>query len=242
MKLVLFGFGAMNRIVAGRAEAAGHEVVLTVTRRDRPAPAELARRLAPGAVAIDFSTAEAVIENVSAAVSAGCPIVVGTTGWNDRLPEAQAVVERAGGAMVYGANFSIGVNVFYRLVRQAAEQLARAGGYDPFIEEQHHARKEDSPSGTALALKRIVDAATSGDVPVACTRAGQITGTHRVGFDSPVDQVLLTHAARSREGFADGALRAASWLAGRTGVFPFEHVVDALFTPTQEDSPHGHAR
>jgi 4-hydroxy-tetrahydrodipicolinate reductase len=140
-------------------------------------------------------------------------------------------VEERGGLVVYGANFSVGVHVFYRLAGEAARLFARAGGYAPFLEEQHHAAKKDAPSGTALALRRIVAGAFPDDgLEVAVTRAGHIPGTHRVGFDGVPDQVLLAHTARSREGFARGALVAARWAAdayatGRRGVVPFEAVM-----------------
>lgn len=235
MRLALIGTGAMGRMVEARsahAAGGGHEVVLRLRRGD--AGESLARRIADSAadVVIDFSSAEAVLANVSAATAARRPIVVGTTGWQDRLEPARQIVQDGGGAMVYGANFSVGVNVYYRLARAAAEMLARAGGYEPFVEEQHHSRKKDAPSGTAVKLRQIV-ADASGlrpeQVSVASTRAGQITGTHRVGFDGAVDQIVLTHAAKSREGFADGAIVAARWILSRpAGVYEFDQVIDDL--------------
>jgi 4-hydroxy-tetrahydrodipicolinate reductase len=224
VKLALIGTGAMGSLVAQRAAAAGHEVV---GRFNRHEPATVEGLTAANAV-IDFSVADAVVENVRLAVAARRAIVVGATGWNDRLSEVTAIVKSGGGALVYGANFSIGVNIFYKLVEQAAASLA-ATGYEPFIEEQHHARKKDAPSGTAIALRDIVKrAAARVDVPVAATRAGHITGTHRVGFDGAVDQILLIHQAKSRDGFADGALFAAEWIAGRKGVYEFAAAVDEM--------------
>lgn len=235
MRIALIGLGAMGELVAARATAAGDEVVLRLARRDRPADeADLARRLraADARAVIDFSAPEAVVANVRAAVAAGVPIVVGTTGWGDQLDEVRRVVAGGGGTAVYGANFSIGVNLFYRLVASAASALAAAGGYDPFIEEQHHARKKDAPSGTALKLAAIVRQAGGGEreLPnIAATRAGHITGTHRVGFDGEVDQIVLTHAAKSRVGFADGALFAARWVAARPpGFYEFDAAIDDL--------------
>ena len=142
-----------------------------------------------------------------------------------------AVVERHGGALVYGANFSVGVNLFYRIAARAAELFAAVEGYDPFIEEAHHSRKRDAPSGTALRLREIVTEHTGGagrEVPVASTRAGHIPGTHRVGFDSAADTVMLTHTARSREGFAAGAVLAARWIRGRRGVYEFAEMFDEI--------------
>lgn len=240
MKLALIGLGAMGRMVEARSQHAaggGHVVVLRLGRSDARDARARAARIRESAVdaVIDFSSADAVLDNIAAAMEAGTPIVVGTTGWGDRLAQAHRAVRAAGGVMVHGANFSIGVNVYYRLVRFAAEMLSRAGGYDPFIEEQHHARKKDAPSGTALQLRTIVSEALSiapDRVGVAATRAGFITGTHRVGFDGAVDQIVLTHAAKSREGFADGAILAARWAIGRApGVYAFDRVMDEVLAP-----------
>src|SRR5262249_16883309 len=159
----------------------------------------------------DFTIAMAVRRNVEACVIAGVPVVVGTTGWNDQLIEIEQVVKEGNGGMVYGANFSIGVNLFYRVIDHAAELFAKFAEYETFIVEQHHSRKKDAPSGTALKIKDIVAKHTSREFSVSSTRAGNIPGTHRVGFDGPADQILLTHTARSREGFAIGAILAAEW-------------------------------
>jgi len=186
-------------------------------------------------VAIDFSAPGGVLAHVEAAVAAGVPLVQGTTGWQREEPEVRKIVDARGGSLVYGANFSIGVNLFYRLVASAARLFRRSHGYDPFIEEAHHARKRDAPSGTALALRSILmrelDVET---VAIASTRAGSIPGTHRVGFDSAADQVLLVHTAHSRTGFAAGALLAASWIAGgtRRGMHAFSDVLDDILEVT----------
>lgn len=229
MKLALLGHGHMGRVVAQRAQATGHEIGLIVTAPDAP-PDEraLADKLRGHDAAIDFTTAAAVLRHATACALAGVPLVEGTTGWGDREGEVRRAVERGGGAMVYGANFSLGVQLFNRLVAYAGQLFRGLSEYDPFIEEAHHARKRDAPSGTALRLRDLL--AYPGDQPVsiASTRAGQIPGTHRVGFDSAADQVLLVHAARSREGFASGALLAAHWVLGRKGVFVFDDVLDEL--------------
>jgi 4-hydroxy-tetrahydrodipicolinate reductase len=229
MRLALFGHGAMGRLVAERARAEGHEVALVLTSGDAAQGAEgLAERLRGLDAAIDFTVAGAVMENVRAAVLAGVPLVVGTTGWREREEEVRRLVEGHGGALVFGAIFSVGVNLFYRVVARAAELFARFDAYAPYIEEAHHARKRDAPSGTALKLRDLLAAEYAQDIPVASTRAGHIPGTHRVGFDSAADQVLLTHAARSREGFAAGALVAARWIQGRRGVYEFGQVIEEM--------------
>ena len=132
------------------------------------------------------------------------------------------------GAMVYGANFSIGVSLFYRIVKKAASLFAAIEGYAPFIEEAHHQRKRDAPSGTALKLRELMSEHLGPDIPTFSTRAGYIPGTHRVGFDSEADQIVMTHTARSRQGFASGALLAAHWIVGRTGVFEFGDVIGEI--------------
>ena len=142
--------------------------------------------------------------------------------------EARQIVTENGAAMVYGANCSIGVNLFYHIVDRAAALFAKVDGYAPFIEEAHHMRKRDAPSGTALQLRELMQKHLGPDIPTASTRAGYIPGTHRVGFDSEADQVLLVHEARSRRGFASGALLAAHWVVGKTGVFEFKDVIEEI--------------
>jgi 4-hydroxy-tetrahydrodipicolinate reductase len=156
------------------------------------------------------------------------PLVEGTTGWNDELDDIKSIVAEHRGALIYGANFSVGVQVFYRIAERAAELFRGLASYDAFIEEAHHKRKRDAPSGTAVQLRNMVAEGLNREVPVTSTRAGYIPGTHRLGFDSAADQITLTHTARSREGFAAGALVAASWIIGRKGVYEFSEVFDEI--------------
>ena len=229
MKLALLGHGQMARVVEGQAREAGHDIGAVLTSRN----ASEALRLLPGhTAAIDFSVPAAVIDHVKAAVAAGVPLVEGTTGWQRDEDEVRRMVEGSGGALICGANFSVGVNLFYRLVANAAQLFRGVAGYDPFIEEAHHARKRDAPSGTALTLQGILSRGLGLEeatrVPIASTRAGHIAGTHRVGFDSVADQILLVHTARSRAGFAVGALLAARWIVGRRGMYAFADVLDDI--------------
>ena len=229
MKLALIGYGAMGQLVASLARAAGDEIGATLTSKDSARSIdEMAALLRGQDVAIDFSIGSAVVTHVEACMRAGVPLVQGTTGWKDHETDARRIVGEHTGAMVYGANFSIGVNVFYRIVEQAARLFGGLGQYEAFIEEQHHSRKLDAPSGTALKLKSLMAEYIKGPISIASTRAGHIPGTHRVGFDSAADQILLTHMARSREGFAAGALLAARWIVGRKGVFEFSEVIDEM--------------
>jgi 4-hydroxy-tetrahydrodipicolinate reductase len=233
MKLALFGHGAMGRLVEARARADGHETGLVVTSREAQASAEELSELLRGHdAAIDFSVASAVLRNIEACARAGVTLVEGTTGWHDRIEDARRLVAEHNGSLVYGANFSVGVNLFYRIVGRAAELFAAVEGYEPFVEEAHHSRKRDAPSGTALKLQTILRGAARSEreVSVASTRAGHIPGTHRVGFDSAVDQITLTHVARSREGFVEGALLAARRMRGASGVFEFSDVLDRIIS------------
>ena len=234
MKVAVVGYGKMGREVESVLHERHHQpqVVARGAQLPRDCP-----------VGIDFTVAAAVPANVQKAMAAGTRYVVGTTGWNDKLAEVRAIVEKAGGGLVYAANFSLGVNLFYRIVTQAAGILARFPDYDPYILERHHRHKADAPSGTAKALAEILaksggrrrrsvsqlDGALPDDAyHVAAVRAGGIVGDHTVGFDAGGDEILLEHRARSRRGFALGAVLAAEWIATRTGFHSFEAVVTDL--------------
>jgi 4-hydroxy-tetrahydrodipicolinate reductase len=229
MKIALIGYGAMGRLVGDLAVARGHEIALKLDLPDAErSVGELADLLRGCDAAIDFSIAEAVPRNAEACARAGVALVIGTTGWHAQLDEVQRITEASGGAMIYGANFSIGVQIFYRVAARAAELFRSVDSYDPFIEEAHHKRKRDAPSGTALQLEKIAEKALGREIPVSSTRAGYIPGTHRLGFDSAADQIRITHEARSREGFAAGALMAAEWIVGRKGCYEFADVFDEI--------------
>lgn len=234
MKLVLIGNGAMGQMVAAEARKRGDEIGVIVTSSDKDLSVDqLAEKLRGHDAAIDFTVADVVLKNVEACVRAGVPLVEGTTGWKSQESQAREIVAEHNGALVYGANFSIGVNLFYRLTEHAARLFAAVEGYDPFIEEAHHKRKKDAPSGTAIKLRDIMSEHLPGNISTSSTRAGYIPGTHQVGFDSEPDQILLTHTARSRQGFASGALVAAHWIVGRHGTFEFGEVIDELIANRQ---------
>jgi 4-hydroxy-tetrahydrodipicolinate reductase len=229
VKIALIGFGAMGQLVETLANAQGHAIAIKFTSRDAHRSADdLASELRGCDVAIDFSVAAAVRRNSEACARAGVPLVEGTTGWNAELDQIKNVIAQHDGALIFGANFSVGVQVFYRIAARAAELFRGLESYDAFIEEAHHKRKRDAPSGTAVQLRDIVAGILSQEVPVTSTRAGYIPGTHRLGFDSMADQITLTHMARSREGFAAGALVAAGWIIGRKGVYEFSEVFDEI--------------
>ena len=224
MRIALIGFGVMGQLVAAEARKAGDEIGAVFTSKEDV----VAEKFSGHDVAVDFSVGEAVLGNIEMCARAKVPIVEGTTGWKQHESTAKQIIDEHSGAMVYGANFSIGVNLFYRIVSYGASLFAAVDGYAPFIEEAHHQRKRDAPSGTALKMRDFMSEHLGPDIPTSSTRAGYIPGTHRVGFDSEADQVLLTHTARSRQGFASGAIVAAQWIAGRTGVFEFGEVINEI--------------
>ena len=227
MKIALIGYGAMGKLIANLAEHKNHEIAVIIDESAANLSAEeLAEKLRSVDAAIDFSIAGAVKRNVEACLIADIPLVEGTTGWNSERETIEESVKKYNGTFVFGANFSVGVNLFYRITDFAAELFGKFEDYEAFIEEQHHSRKKDAPSGTALKLKEIVAKHIVKDFSVSSTRAGNIPGTHRVGFDGAADQILLEHTARIREGFASGAILAAEWILGKRGFWEFTDVID----------------
>ena len=229
-KLALVGYGRMGRLVEELAPAHGFEVALRLDEFNNQAAAGITRENFDGVdVAIDFSIPDAVADNAVRIAGLGVPLAIGTTGWLDQLDRVRAVVERHGAALVYGANFSIGVNAFYRVVGAAARAFAAQGDYDAFLYEAHHKYKKDAPSGTALRLLDVVqEAGYARSVDLATQRSGQFPGIHEIGFDSAADTIRVSHAARNREGFASGSLKAARWIMGQRGVYEFSQVWDRL--------------
>jgi 4-hydroxy-tetrahydrodipicolinate reductase len=229
MKIAIIGYGAMGRIIERLAKDRGHEVSAVIDEESADLSSlEFSERVSGADAAIDFSVAAAVRRNAEACCLAGVPLVEGTTGWLNELESVRAAVEENDGAFVYGANFSIGVNLFYRVVERASDLFSNFSDYEVFIEERHHSRKVDAPSGTALKLKSIVERSFEEGFSVSSTRAGNIPGTHIVGFDGTADQVTLQHTARSREGFAAGAISAAEWAKGKSGFWEFTEVIDEI--------------
>jgi 4-hydroxy-tetrahydrodipicolinate reductase len=227
MRLALIGYGRMGRAVASLAAERGHEVALVVDEADNPAGRALVReRLSGVDAAIEFTTPASAPVNLVRLAEAGVPTVCGTTGWDAELSRVAAVVRERSGALVHATNFSVGVHLFLRTAREMARRFAGHPAFDAFVLEEHHAKKPDAPSGTALTLQRVVGGADPARrFPITSVRAGAIPGIHTLTYDGPHDTVTLTHTARSREGFAAGALLAADWLRGRRGVFTFEDVL-----------------
>jgi 4-hydroxy-tetrahydrodipicolinate reductase len=223
MKIALLGYGKMGQMVEQAAARAGLEVACIVD------PVAGSRgQLSDADVCIDFSEPGAVVENVRTVAAAHLPVVVGTTGWYDRIDEVRRLVDENGIGFVYGSNFSIGVNLMFKITEYAARLFKRFPSHDPFIIEAHHKFKKDAPSGTAIFLKRIVEDEYGREAPTSSTRAGYIPGTHTVGFDSEADTLAITHTARSRAGFAEGAVMAARWIQGQTGFYEFSEIIEEL--------------
>jgi 4-hydroxy-tetrahydrodipicolinate reductase len=190
--------------------------------------------LGDAAVAIEFTEPGSAAANVRACVHAGCPAVVGTTGWYAELPIVREYVEKHDGALLYAPNFSLGVAVFRRLVADAARRFAALPGFDAHLLEIHHAAKRDAPSGTAALLAEEAGKARGATVPVTSVRTGSVPGTHELLFDAAFEQVRLVHEARDRRVFAEGALAAARWLIGRHGIFTMEDVIGTSESPNPE--------
>jgi 4-hydroxy-tetrahydrodipicolinate reductase len=228
MRIVIVGDGRMGRTVAALARERGHVVQAIIGREENAGARALTpERLAGADVAVEFTRPEAAVANLERLIEAGVPTVTGTTGWLDDLPRIEALAARRGGALLHASNFSLGVHLFLRAARDLSRWFAGRQGYDAFILEEHHAAKRDAPSGTARELQaRVREADAARPFPITSVRAGATPGTHLVAYDGPFERVTLTHEDRSRDGFAAGALAAAEWLPGRSGVYTVE---DMLF-------------
>jgi 4-hydroxy-tetrahydrodipicolinate reductase len=226
MRLAIVGDGKMGRAIADLARERAFVVTAFVGAADNVDGAGIdSARLGDAEVVIEFTEPAAAPANIVAAVRAGYPVVTGTTGWAPRLADVTTEVERAGGALVHAPNFSIGVNLFLAIAAAAGRVMARGPEFDAAIVETHHAAKKDAPSGTAIALERAVADTLGKRVPTASVRTGHVPGTHELSFDGPFEQIRLTHMARDRRVFADGALHAAAWVRGRRGVFTMRDVL-----------------
>jgi 4-hydroxy-tetrahydrodipicolinate reductase len=231
-RLALVGLGRMGRAVEQLAPERGFDVVARVGAAHNPDGSGITpESLASADVIVEFTRPDAAVSNIQAALAAGCPIVVGTTGWYAALPAVINEVHRSNGALVWAPNFAIGVSAFEQLVQQAAQLAAAAPGFDAHIVETHHAAKKDAPSGTALRLAEAARRGWGRDVPVTSVRTGSVPGTHELLLDAPFEQIRLEHVARDRRVFAEGALLAARWLVGRRGVFQMRDVLASLEHP-----------
>jgi 4-hydroxy-tetrahydrodipicolinate reductase len=226
-KVALLGYGKMGRLVEQLAPEYDFEVVLKLTEENNANGSGITVEAFAGVdVAIEFSTPEAVVENLKRLAKAKVRTVTGTTGWLEKLNEVTQAVEESGSGLVWSPNFSVGVAVFRKLAGFAAELLRNETEYGAWAWEIHHDAKKDAPSGTLAQLVRTMEQCGYGRrIDVSSNRAGKHPGTHEIGFDSAADTITLRHVARSREGFARGALKAARWILDRKGVYTFDDVL-----------------
>ncbi len=226
MNVLLLGRGKTGSLVEQVARQRGHDVRVAGAAENACGAALVSEKLAGVDVVIDFTTPSCVVANIEACVAAGKNVVVGTTGWRQELDRIRQLVESHGTGFVYGANFSIGVNLFYEVARAAAAALRHE--YSGQIFERHHAQKKDAPSGTALAIQRAISEASGADkdktLEITSFREGDVVGMHEVVLESTADRIYLCHDAKSRQGFADGAVRAAEWIVGKKGFYDFKDV------------------
>ncbi len=222
MNFLVLGRGKTGAMVADVSLERRHHVRILCAADNRDASALTADFLAASDVVIDFTTPASVVANAEACIRARKNIVIGTTGWYDQVPRLRDMVLEAKTGFLYGSNFSIGVNLFFEIVKAAAPALNDE--YRGQIFERHHAQKKDAPSGTALTLQKIVQEAAGEEVEIVSFREGDVVGMHEVVFDSHNDRIYLCHDGKSRRGFAEGAVRAAEWLAGKQGFFEFRDV------------------
>ena len=222
MNIALIGYGKMGHALEGIANERGHSVVCTIDTAEQWA--ERAAALRNAQVAIEFTTPQTAAENLLRCLDLGLPVVCGTTGWYERYDEIAAHCRQCGGAMLTATNFSLGMNLMFALNERLDELMARHPNYHVSINETHHIHKLDAPSGTAITLRNQLHRS---DVPIESIREGEVPGTHTVRYDSEEDTLLITHEAHSRRGLALGAILAAEWLVGRTGVFTMKDVIDS---------------
>lgn len=231
MKIALFGYGKMGQMIERTALVRKHEIVAKIDIDTQNID------FSNIDVAIDFSMPEAAFENISKCMENNIPVISGTTGWLEKYDEAVALCEQNNGAFIYASNFSLGVNIFFELNSQLAKMMQQVAQYSVAIEEIHHTQKLDAPSGTAITLAEGViensayegwklEKKETGYIPIVSKRISTTPGTHTVVYKSPVDDISIQHTAHSREGFAEGAVIAAEWILGKTGIFTMRDVLN----------------
>ncbi|MGK2934377.1 MAG: 4-hydroxy-tetrahydrodipicolinate reductase [Gemmatimonadaceae bacterium] len=219
-KIAVIGDGKMGKTIAEMAKERGWTVTTVLGEKENPDGSGITRESLKGAdVAIEFTEPTSAVRNIRACVAAGCPVVVGTTGWYDDLEAVGGDVTRSGGAMLWAANFSIGIQIFLDLARRAGSLVADLQGWDARIVETHHTEKKDAPSGTAIVIEQEARAGFGRKIPIESVRTGAVPGTHELIFESKPERLSITHDVHDRSVFANGALAAADWLVGKRGVF-----------------------
>jgi 4-hydroxy-tetrahydrodipicolinate reductase len=223
---ILGGRGKIGSLVAEVARERRHNVTVLDVPENAGARALTREALKNVDIVMDFTSPDAVIENIAACIRGKANMVVGTTGWYGEIPRIKPLVEQSGIGFLYAANFSIGVNLFFDIARAAAPAVQY--GYSGRILEKHHVHKIDAPSGTAMAIRNVIRDAAQAELPIESVREGEVVGMHQATFESAGDTITLTHDAKSRRGFAEGAVRAAEWLKGKTGFYDFKDIFREL--------------
>ena len=227
MTIAIVGYGKMGRLIERIALERGHTVSLKLDEFNNAGYSGITAENFRGVdTAIDFSVPDAAVENMLRISALGVNVVQGTTGWTSQIPQIRAAIERADTGLVWSPNYSIGVHIFSRVVALAAKLMANEAEYEAWAWEIHHSAKKDSPSGTLLKLvAEMKQAGFNSPVDTSSSRAGKVPGTHEIGFDSAADTITLRHTARSREGFAVGAVKAAEWINGKKGFYEFAEIL-----------------
>jgi len=232
MKIALLGYGKMGKVIEQIAQQRGHNIVIKVDENTD------AYDITQADVAIDFSAPSAAVTNISNCIENGVPVISGTTGWIDNYDNVAALTKEHNGAFIYASNFSLGVNIFFELNKALAKMMANLSQYNVSLEEIHHTQKLDAPSGTAITLAQgIIDntnhnawklgaVENSNDISIVSKRIDNVPGTHHINYQSEVDGITISHTAHNRNGFALGAVIAAEWLIGKTGVFTMNDVLN----------------
>ncbi len=235
MKIALLGYGKMGKVIEGIAQSRGHEIVLKISSKNRDSLTK--ENLSQADVAIDFSIPDTAFDNIMTGLSAGTPVISGTTAWLDKLEEVESFCKQGNGAFIYASNFSLGVNLFFELNKKLGELIAPHAMYDVSMTEIHHTQKLDAPSGTAISLAddlidqvdRLnswgLDENKNGVLNIHADRIDPAPGTHIVHCKSDVDSIEISHTAHNRNGFALGAVVAAEWIAGKKGCFSMKDVL-----------------
>ncbi|PYP85969.1 MAG: 4-hydroxy-tetrahydrodipicolinate reductase [Candidatus Angelobacter sp. Gp1-AA117] len=226
MNLLVLGRGKTGALVAELAKERGHAVQTMASQENQDGRGLTQELLKNIDAMIDFTTPHAVIPNIIRCTENGVPVIVGTTGWYQHLDKVRELVKERKTAFLYGSNFSVGVNLFFKAIQAVSPALNK--GYRATVVEKHHIHKKDKPSGTAVTIQKILESASEQKVEVSSLREGETVGMHLVVLDSANDTILMTHDAKSRLGFAEGAVRAAEWIKGKVGFYEFPEIVDQL--------------
>jgi 4-hydroxy-tetrahydrodipicolinate reductase len=225
--VAIIGDGKMGQAIRQLAVERGWRVTAVVGERESADGVGISKvSLGEPDVAVEFTQPSAAVPNVMACLRARVPVVVGTTGWYDSLPEVTRVATETGTPLLWSPNFSLGVNVLIEVSRYAAKLMSALEDFDAHIVETHHSKKKDAPSGTAIAIAKAASDALERPIPTTSVRTGSVPGTHELIFDAAFEQLAITHTARDRRVFAEGALKAADWLVGKRGVFTMRDVLE----------------